>query len=53
MAPSSGRGAGDGAPAWWAPNNPYAFREDMADLLNENQLEVPSGNGAAGAKKQG
>ena len=31
-------GAGPAAPpSWWAPNNPYTVRTDIADLLNESK----------------
>lgn len=34
---ANGNGAAAGTvPAWWAPNNPYTVRTDIADLLNES-----------------
>ncbi|KAI7835886.1 hypothetical protein COHA_010231 [Chlorella ohadii] len=30
-------GSGPSPPSWWAPNNPYTVRTDIADLLNESK----------------
>lgn len=30
-------GSGPAPPTWWAPNNPYTVRTDIADLLGESK----------------
>jgi hypothetical protein len=34
---SNGAGSNGAPPSWWAPNNPYTVRTDIADLLGESK----------------
>jgi hypothetical protein len=52
LAARSGNGTGNGPgaasiPSWWAPGNPYSFRTDIADLLQEGPAAAAAAAAAA------